>query len=255
VNSKKISNSSARAAVRKSGSRSVKTVHPKVPSLESTDPVNQAAASIAASAMVRAIVDGRIGTIKHFLQNKAAINAELEDQWTVLLVAAWHNELEVVQLLVRAGANHGARTRQGWTALIMAAFQNSFKMVRFLINQGAEVNASDINGKTALMWAAEKGAVEIVRLLLERGANLATKSHRNMTAYDYALREGRTEVLDFLKERGVRPSRTVSRKISAREEVPSDKPTRQPMPVPKIVQQPASGIRGILRIFSRGDKR
>jgi ankyrin repeat protein len=51
-----------------------------------------------------------------------------------------------------------------------AAFTGNVDMVKMLLEAGAEVNAKADNGWTALILAKRNGHAEIVRLLIEAGA-------------------------------------------------------------------------------------
>ena len=57
------------------------------------------------------------------------------------------------------------------TALMWASWHNNIQIVEFLIRRGADVNKVSKNGRTAIYWAVEKGHVSIVSLLLEHGGD------------------------------------------------------------------------------------
>ena len=59
----------------------------------------------------------------------------------------------------------------GATALILAAQSGHVEVVRLLLEAGADKDVADDDGATALMEAAYRGHVEVVRLLLEAGAD------------------------------------------------------------------------------------
>ena len=55
--------------------------------------------------------------------------------------------------------------QHGQTALMLAVSHGRLDMVRMLINAGADVNIQDEDGSTALMCAAEHGHLAIVKYL------------------------------------------------------------------------------------------
>lgn len=52
------------------------------------------------------------------------------------------------------------------TALMLAVSHGNIDMVQMLLDAGADINIQDEDGSTALMCAAEHGRIDIVKLLL-----------------------------------------------------------------------------------------
>lgn len=73
-----------------------------------------------------------------------------KDGTTPLAIAAKHGSDEIVQLLLRAGANTEIPDRNGMTALAHAVTQNRLDPVISLIAAGANVNARDAAGRSIL---------------------------------------------------------------------------------------------------------
>ena len=77
----------------------------------------------------------------------------------------------------------------GWTLLMVAAYNNSIDVCRYLIEQGADVNARNFNGTTVLMYA--KDAVlrtenyNLIDLFLENGANPLLEDYSGKNLFDY----------------------------------------------------------------------
>jgi ankyrin repeat protein len=75
------------------------------------------------------------------------------------MFAAGRGHREVVELLLKNGANVNAKAADGWTALVRAADRGHRKVVEVLLKNGADVNAKDIpeeftGGVAARMLAA-----------------------------------------------------------------------------------------------------
>ena len=58
----------------------------------------------------------------------------------------------------------------GWTALMWAAHTNSVDVVKLLIAAGADVNAKDKRGAPVLRYAEENDAADVIELLKAAGA-------------------------------------------------------------------------------------
>ncbi|CAK9115055.1 unnamed protein product [Durusdinium trenchii] len=87
-----------------------------------------------------------------------------------MFLAAERGHLEVVRLLLEAGADPNAATRCGHTVLMFAAQNGHLEVARVLLEVGADPNAAMQDGATALMDATVHGHLEVVRVLLKAGA-------------------------------------------------------------------------------------
>jgi ankyrin repeat protein len=88
-----------------------------------------------------------------------------------LIWAATRNDLEMVDLLLRAGADVKAANEYGATALYAAAASPDSAMTEKLLAAGADPNAHLVSGETALMEASRRGNLATVRALLAAGAD------------------------------------------------------------------------------------
>eukprot|EP01087_Luapelamoeba_hula_P008963 TRINITY_DN2281_c2_g1_i1.p2 TRINITY_DN2281_c2_g1~~TRINITY_DN2281_c2_g1_i1.p2 ORF type:complete len:597 (-),score=36.96 TRINITY_DN2281_c2_g1_i1:55-1845(-) len=91
---------------------------------------------------------------------------------TPLITAANANHIEMVELLLQAGANAHKTTRDGVTALSIACQKGHSVIVDLLLRAGACVNAGRVNGLSPLMCACRYGHVQIVGLLIAAGADV-----------------------------------------------------------------------------------
>ena len=96
--------------------------------------------------------------------------------WTALHIAAERNDLSIVELLLKRGANPNCVDQFGRTPLFAACrnYRSFKRLIRSLIDAGADVNAADKHGYTPLhivVSSARNHAKAITRLLLYRGAN------------------------------------------------------------------------------------
>ncbi|MPM20137.1 hypothetical protein SDC9_66566 [bioreactor metagenome] len=92
---------------------------------------------------------------------------------TVLIWAAFHNNIALINWLVEKGANINHQDRNGYTALHFVTQEKRFDCAELLIDKGADLELSDNHGNTPL-WTAifnSRGENQIVKLLIKHGAN------------------------------------------------------------------------------------
>ena len=100
------------------------------------------------------------------LQQRADVNAPQADGMTALHWAAYHDDRETADLLLRAGANVKAANRYGVTPLSLACTNGNGALVSALLKAGADPNCVLPGGETPLMTAARTGALAAVQALL-----------------------------------------------------------------------------------------
>jgi ankyrin repeat protein len=88
-----------------------------------------------------------------------------------LVWAASHNDVEMADMLLRAGADAKGTNEFGATALYAAATSAELPMMQKLIAAGANANAALLSGETPLMQAARRGNVDVVQALLTAKAD------------------------------------------------------------------------------------
>lgn len=73
--------------------------------------------------------------------------------------------MEVVRLLVEAGAPIDPQQQEGWTPLHGAVHQGDVEMTKYLLAHGADPKLQNEKGKNAIGLAADEGNLEILKLL------------------------------------------------------------------------------------------
>ena len=149
--------------------------------------------------------------MKALLAHKADPNAAIQKRVTLgdsksnemigatpYLLAAATPDPAAMRLLLAAGANPRAKTKDGSTALMLAAgiergqdFTDaekaiSVEAVRIAFEAGADVNAANEDGLTAMHGAASNGADGVVRFLASKGAKLDVRDKYQETPLSIA---------------------------------------------------------------------
>jgi ankyrin repeat protein len=142
--------------------------------------------------------------VKTLLKQKADVNVAQGDGMTALHWATMNNDLDTVNLLLAAGADVKAATRNGGvTPLFTACTNGNAPLIAALLKAGADANSVTTYGTTALMLAASSGSSEAVTALLDKGANVNAKdTAHGQTALMYASAENRPAVIKTLLARG-----------------------------------------------------
>ncbi|HUB83413.1 MAG TPA: ankyrin repeat domain-containing protein [Bryobacteraceae bacterium] len=165
-----------------------------------------------------AAMNGDRAAVRSLLADKAPVSEAQGDGMTALHWAAFRDDLDLTKLLVAAGADVRAATRDGnITPLILACTNGDAAIIGELLKAGADPNASNLNGTTALMTAAASGSVDAVKVLLDHGADVKAKENAHgQTALMFAAALDRTAVVKLLIDHGseidaVTPAKTVER--------------------------------------------
>lgn len=158
----------------------------------------------AASDIADAVRRGDKEAVRLLLAAMVDVNEQQGDGTTALHWAAYNDDVETAELLIRRGANLQGVTRNGaLTPLLVAASNGSAGVVKALLAAGANPNVRSTDGATPLMTAAASGSVEAVKLLLDQGAELNAKdSARGQTPLMFAAAADRAAVISELLKRG-----------------------------------------------------
>lgn len=148
------------------------------------------------------VLTGSVRDVKESLAQELPLDTML-DGCTALHLAAGDGRLQVVKLLLRAGAEVDiACLGGGETALCVAVQVGQFATVRRLLEAGAEPNITDSVGNTPLHMACFNGRTDIVNFLLRHGADPSRKNKQGETPANWATRAGFVELAATLETAG-----------------------------------------------------
>lgn len=162
---------------------------------------------------------------------KYASDKEIEDKITFLHHAADNGQLEVIEALLKSGAeinvnnpdthghppidyavangyldvvealynynNSGYDVDDKNILLRMAVKNDHVSIAKFFIKNGADPNAVDADGYSPMYYAVKKGYLEVVKLLIKNGADV-NQSNNDVSLLRLAVRKGHFDTVDLL---------------------------------------------------------
>lgn len=142
------------------------------------------------NALGSAVFTGDMSIVRRLLDLGASGNARYYHRWSD----------------IQYGSNHEGWQYHKWTALQLAALHDDIDLANALLSAGADVNActdAEKRGLSALQVAAEYGSVAFVRLLLAAGANVnEPPSEWGCTALQAACKGGNDDTVRVLLTAG-----------------------------------------------------
>lgn len=133
-------------------------------------------------------------------------DATLGEGTTALARAAKSNDLQLMHMLLDAGADPKLTLKDRTTVLTIAAAggatvgayaiaipvteDSSIEAIKLCLDRGVDVNAFNASGTTAVHAAVQRGAPKVVRFLAEHGAKLDMKNKQGRTPLDIAMGVG-----------------------------------------------------------------
>ena len=163
-----------------------------------------------ASRVADAAMNGDRAAVRALLTGGDDVNVAQGDGMTALHWAARHGDVDLIKMLLAAGANVKATTRlASYTPLLMAAEIGSAGAIDALIAAGADPKGTTASGVTPLMFASAAGQADAVKTLVARGADVnAAEPTRGTTALMFAAANRRTEAIRALLAAGAKVDET-----------------------------------------------
>mmetsp|Transcript_44854 Transcript_44854/g.74733 ORF Transcript_44854/g.74733 Transcript_44854/m.74733 type:complete len:268 (-) Transcript_44854:179-982(-) len=125
--------------------------------------------------------------------------------WNNMHKAVVCERYDIVERMLKKGANVNETTLRGVTALHLACADGLNNFVTLLIEHGADVNAQNVDGETPLHFAVRNGSEETIRLLLDADADIDATDDELHTPLHWAIVEDNSVLVALLLEHGADP--------------------------------------------------
>lgn len=138
-------------------------------------------------------------------------NVNAEAGLSALHWALLNRNKDIIELLIKSGADVNRKSPRGYTPLAYIADieynsstspdkkQQLIEIANMLISNGANVNAHDNNGNTPLILAVKNRNILVAQILLDNGAEVNAQNNQGNTALIAAsMAEGKVDMIELL---------------------------------------------------------
>lgn len=148
--------------------------------------------------------EGYIDIVKILLQAGANVHVTTMDGVTAIMGAVQQGHAVVVQMLINAGAKVNVEYAGGnMTPLMLCCVLGKDDMAKILIDAGADVNfRSKATGESCILVASRNNAIKVVELLLKSGANVNDLDNQSHSPLMYAAHLDSPEIVELLLKNG-----------------------------------------------------
>eukprot|EP00964_Phaeocystis_antarctica_P090794 scaffold58149_cov59-Phaeocystis_antarctica.AAC.1 len=131
------------------------------------------------------------------------VDATDEGEVTPLVLAIRHENMDVINVFIEAGASlKGGRDENELTPLMYAIDTRNVNVIDALTAAGVSLEAECEDDHTPLEYAIHEGNVDVIKALIEAGASLEAECEDDLAPLEYAIHEGNVDVIKALIEAG-----------------------------------------------------
>lgn len=153
--------------------------------------------------LMSAASGGNLAITKYLIEKKAPLETKNKLGDTALTIAVMADHTEVVQQLLKAGAQSDQRVAGDTNdTLLIVAAKSNLKLTRLLLNHDKSLlNKTNQAGDTALIESIRYGYNDIAKYLLSHGADKTIKNKAQKKAADIAKEYHNRDAQKLLKSK------------------------------------------------------
>jgi ankyrin repeat protein len=136
------------------------------------------------------------GFIKRMLEFGCSPNGSHSGYYPPLIIASKEDDIPMVELLLKHGADVNATGYEISTALLWSVVNHNIELINLLLSHGADVNAGNLHGTTILDFACTRGRLPMVEILIRHGADVTMQTlfsaleGKNINVVKYLIHHG-----------------------------------------------------------------
>ncbi|XP_048787734.1 ankyrin repeat and death domain-containing protein 1B isoform X7 [Lagopus muta] len=136
-----------------------------------------------------AVAGSHTSAVDFLLHHKARVDMADQHGLTVIHLAAWTGNLDIMRKLVKAGADQKAKNEEEMNALHFAAQNNSVKITDYFLQDLhlTDLNKPDGNNSNALQAAIQNGHQSLVTFLIDKNIDLVPKPEQKNSPLHLAV--------------------------------------------------------------------
>ena len=158
--------------------------------------------SLPSSALRISAVHNDIPFIKKLIRHKVPLNQTNEKGYTALHMAVLCGREEVVELLLKAGANPNTQEKRRKRTPLHDAVESGYHgIVATFLNNKADQYVPDAKGDVPMIYAAREGNIPLVYLLARKGGKVDVLSGDKLGVIA-CMRNKTEEMTQWLKRKG-----------------------------------------------------
>lgn len=151
-----------------------------------------------------AVERGTLPAVELLIKAGANLNARDSSNTTPLMSAIFSDQFEIADYLMTKHPSTLSvlNINEKNKLLIASAEKGNVEIIEKLIKNGADINAAGTSGDTALHSAVIRANLKAVNALIKSGADVNRRNNKGRTAFHYAAETGNQEIIVILKQYG-----------------------------------------------------